>query len=94
MNTEHLMKPKTKAAMHKIGNVMATHIAPTFQDGALVTVIVRFPGEPECDFFMSDRDETIAELRAFLDRCDQRGQLDHMIVTPGVATDGGTGADH
>jgi len=77
------MKPKTLAAMNKIGNVMATHIAPTFQAGALVTVIVRFPGEPECDFFMSDRSETISDLREFLDRCDKRGQLDHMTYASG-----------
>lgn len=77
MSTDHLQKPKTQAAMNRVGNIMANQIAPIFQAGALVTVIVRFPGEPECDFFMSDRAETIPDLRAFLDRCMQRDELDH-----------------
>lgn len=86
MSTDHLKKPKTQAAMARIGDIMANQIAPTFQGGALVTVIVRFPGEPECDFFMSDRAETIGELRAFLDRCDKRDQLDHTTAgVPAVA---------
>lgn len=74
---DHLRKPKTQAAMQRIGAIMADRIAPTFQAGALVTVIVRFPNEPECDFFMSDRAETITEIRALLDRCESRAELDH-----------------
>jgi len=89
MTTEHLKKPKKpkrQAAMNRIGNIMANQIAPTFQAGALLTVIVRFPGEPECDFFMSDREETIPDLRAFLDRCEKRDELDH--ATSGVRVGG------
>jgi hypothetical protein len=77
MSTEHLKQPRTQAAMRRIGQVMASQIAPTFQKGALVTVIVRFPDNDEADFFMSDHAETVHELRRFLDRCEGRECLEH-----------------
>ena len=80
MSAAHLNKPKTQAAVTRISNIMANQIAPVFTEDALVTVIVRFPGEPECDFFMSDRMETIPDLRALLDRCEQRDELDHTTA--------------
>jgi hypothetical protein len=76
MTAKHLQTPKVQATMQKVGAIMADRLAPLFKPNALVTVIVRFPDNDEADFFMSDRQETIAELRRFLDRCDKRDQLD------------------
>jgi hypothetical protein len=77
MSNSHLKQPKTQAAMTRIGEIMANQIAPTFKAGALVTVIVRFPDNDEADFFMSDRAESIGNLRRFLDRCEGREGLEH-----------------
>lgn len=76
MSTEHLQSPKVQATMQKVGAIMGHLIAPLFTPDALVTVIVRFPDNDEADFFMFDRQETIADLRRLLDRCDERDQLD------------------
>lgn len=75
-SNEHMKQPKTQAAVQKVGAIMADRIAPIFTKGALVTVIVRFPDNDEADFFMSDRAESIAELRRFLDRCEGREGLE------------------
>jgi hypothetical protein len=76
MSTKHLQTPKVQATMQQVGAIMADRLAPLFKPDALVTVIVRFPDNDEADFFMSDRQETIAALRRFLDRCDKRDELD------------------
>lgn len=83
MSTKHLQKPKVQAAMQKVGAIMADRITPLFKPGALVTVIVRFPDNDEADFFMSDRAETLADLRRLLERCEGREGLEHD-TTAGV----------
>lgn len=81
MSTEHLNTPKVQRTMKAVCAVMADKLTPLFTTGALITVIVRFPDNDEADFFMSDRAETIAELRRFLDRCEGREALDHETIS-------------
>lgn len=77
MSTTPLKMPKVQATMQTVGTIMANRLAPLFKPGALVTVIVRFPDNDEADFFMTDHDETLADLRRFLDRCEGRETLEH-----------------
>lgn len=72
-----MMKPKIRSVMQKVGAIMADRITPLFHKGALVTVIVRFPDNDEADFFMSDRAETIPDLRRLLDRTEGRDGVEH-----------------
>lgn len=85
MSTKHLQTPKVQATMQKVGAIMADRLAPLFKTDALVTVIVRFPDNDEADFFMTDRAETLADLRRFLDRCEGRERIEHD-TTAGAKT--------
>jgi hypothetical protein len=80
VSNEHLKSPKVRRTMESVGAIMADRITPLFTAGALVTVIVRFPDNDEADFFMSDRAETLADLRRFLDRCEGRDGLEHDTI--------------
>lgn len=77
MSAEHMKTPKVQDAMARVGQVMADKIAPIFKSGALVTVIVRFPDNDEADFFMTDRAETLEDLKHFLTRCEGRERVSH-----------------
>jgi len=77
MSTQHLRRPKVQRAIENVGQIMANHLARQFTPDMLITVIARCPTNPEADFFMSSEGETITDLKALLDRCEGREQLEH-----------------
>jgi hypothetical protein len=74
---DHLRTPKVQRAVQNVGDIMANHLAKQFTSDMLITVIARCPTNPEADFFMSSKGETLADLRALLERCEKREQLEH-----------------
>lgn len=61
------------ALLNRLAGVLMKHVEPIFEADALVTLIVRFPGNDEADVLVTA--DSIGGIEALIERCKSRDEV-------------------